>query len=63
MSKNKIYEITLWRTESAVVKVKAASEDEAKELAFEMEDNGSLEWVGEDLDIIVDGVCEPEDGE
>ena len=60
MSKNKIYEVTLWRTESATVKIKAASEEEAKDIAFEMEDDENLEWVGEDLDIIVDGVYELE---
>ena len=63
MSKKKIYEVTLWRTESATVKIKAASEDEAKDIAFEMEDDENLEWVGEDLDIIVDGVYELEDDE
>ena len=63
MSKNKIYEVTLWRTESATVKIKAASEEEAKDVAYEMELEEDLEWEPEDLEAIVDGVYESEDDE
>ena len=61
MSKKKIYEVTLWRTESAAVKIKAASEEEAKDVAYEMELEEDLEWEPEDLEAIVDGVYESED--
>lgn len=61
MSKKKIYEVTLWRTESATVKIKAASEEEAKDVAYEMELEEDLEWEPEDLEAIVDGVYESED--
>lgn len=65
MSKNKIYEIALWRTESATVKIEAASEEEAKNIAYEMElnEDEDLEWEGGDLEAIVDGVYELEDDE
>ena len=62
MKKN-VYKVTLWQAESATIKIKAASEEEAEDIAFEMEDDEDLEWVGEDLDIIVDGVYELEDDE
>lgn len=63
--KKKIYEVTLWRTESVTVKIKAASEEEAKNIAYEMEldEDEDLEWEGEDLEAIVDGVYELEDDE
>ena len=61
MSKKKIYEVTLWRTVSATVKIKAASEEEAKDVAYEMELEEDLEWEPEDLEAIVDGVYESED--
>lgn len=61
MSKKKIYEVTLWRTESATVKIKATSEEEAKNIVYEMELDEDLEWEGEDLEAIVDGVYELED--
>lgn len=61
MSKKKIYEVALWRTESVVVKIEAASEDEATSIAYEMELDENLEWEPEDLEAIVEGVYESED--
>lgn len=61
MSKNKIYEVTLWRTESATVKIKAANDEEAKDVAYEMELDEDLEWETGELEAIVEGVYELED--
>jgi hypothetical protein len=63
VSKKKIYEVALWRTESATVKIKAASEEEAENVAYEMELDENLEWEHEDLEAIVEGVYELEDDE
>jgi hypothetical protein len=63
MSKKKIYEVALWRTESATVKVKAASEEEANDVAYEMELDEDLEWETGELEAIVEGVYELEDDE